>query len=194
MDTRKLPNASTRIRNARSLIVEYGMECWPEVENLAEAEYLIHGPLFYDDGLWESVPFEQFNAAGFNKAFHPMRIPTKEHLLLRRVKQLRHRYFKNIPDGFRQIDARYLGISRKIAACYGQAFEAIMFAALVSLRARNFTPEGVAVILDLLEPAELPLLKSDFRAICYKFRGLHEVRQFYELLRLLSAKTAALRR
>ncbi|KXS96780.1 hypothetical protein AC578_5342 [Pseudocercospora eumusae] len=144
MDTSKLP--SSRIHKATDLLDAYNLEWLKKGQTKANAvgEWLIHGKLTNEDGLWRAVKFQNLIHAGFKKILPELRL--KPDLLHMRAIQLRHRWFApNKEDKTRE---KYWNFPRwtvkglrDLARCFGPDWEAIVMAALIALRRRDFSPE-----------------------------------------------------
>lgn len=97
LDTKKLP--ASRIHSARDLLRSNGLKWWEKGRDLAHGEHLIHGRLCNTEGLWRAVRLESLISAGFWKVFPRLRDWGKEHLLLKRVNQLRGVLQRCLADG-----------------------------------------------------------------------------------------------
>ncbi|KAF7187323.1 hypothetical protein HII31_11411 [Pseudocercospora fuligena] len=144
MDTSKL--SPSRIHKATDLLDAYNLEWLKKGQTRANAvgEWLIHGNLTNENGLWRAVKFQNLIHAGLKKMLPELRL--KPDLLHMRAIQLRHRWFA--PNKEDKTKEKFWGFPswtvkglRDLAHCFGPDWEGIVMAALIALRRRDSSPE-----------------------------------------------------
>ena len=157
----------------------------------SQGEYLVHGKLDNTQGLWQAVRMEDLITAGFWKVFPTLRDVTRQHLLFQRVQQLRFGYFNRVWE----LNPEILTNTRKLAKCFGEAWEGTMMIILVALRRRDLSPENVTALLAELGSSQQPQLPwssdPELRMFWHVVRDMPESCQLMHLLRLLDDAQAA---
>lgn len=189
MDTSTLQ--ASRVHNAVELIRKYNVKGPKEnnFEEYAQGEYLIHGKLQNNGGLWHAVKLETLVDAGLFEAFRGLK--TKPGLLYQRVLALRYGYFR-FPS---KLDGQALAINKKLAQCFGDAWQGVMMVAFTALKQRELTSEAVTALSSELGPEGLPRLPWSedlaLRMFHMKVRDIKEACQFMQFLRLLHDRSSA---
>ncbi|KAK3704004.1 hypothetical protein LTR37_014107 [Vermiconidia calcicola] len=192
MDTSLLP-ASNSLHSAVELVKDYKVDFDRMLIPYAKGEYFVHGKIHHTQGLWQTVKFDDLLAAGFFEAFPTMKDKSRQSQLFQRVLGLRMGYFHGPTFDI----TAYLSTIKKLARCFGHAWEGIMTIALISLRKRDLKPDSVTRLLSDLQAhgTRLPQLPwaSDpaLRMFHLVVRDIPEAMQLMQLLRLLHDRQTA---
>lgn len=183
MDTRSLP--ASRIHSAVELIKQGRIDWAPNLTEYAQGEYLIHGKLEHEPGLWQAVKFDDLVTAGLKKAFPSLQDTSRQHLLFQRVLQLRIPYFRRLWES----ETAHLTIYRSLAKCFNSDFRGLVMLALIAIRRRDMSEEGMETIEAALESMQLPRLpwatSISLRSFHMTLGSVPEAQQLMQLLRLL---------
>ena len=137
------------------------------------------------DGLWQAVDFNQLLDAGLFKVFPALKF--KPHLLHQRAIQLRRGYFEYETH---DLPPRIIEMHRKLARCFGEAWEGTILVALLASRKRDLSIESISGLLVELGPIQLPSLALPSNSACsavhHAWLGVPEATHFMQVLRLLN--------
>jgi hypothetical protein len=200
MDTSKIKDI-TRIRRASTMLDVYDVDI-PKSKSYDDAEYLIHGKLVNENGLWKAVPLEELIEAGLcGKKYETDEMgwvkdgwkylcpsinrPKGLKAPFRRVQELRRGYFKD--KSFKM--SRRMGVVQKMAKCFGGEWEALMTVALLTLSERMANVRSVEYLMSILErdtvlPDLLPSFDAWKEPVFLGVGGCPETYHFMELLRI----------
>lgn len=182
LDTRKLP--AGRIHRASELLRKYCPYPQRLLEEYAQGEFLLHGPISNKGNIWRAVPLAQLIVLGLFDAFPELTYGYD--LLLATIKNLRCTYFEYASI----MTNHHLRILRRLARRFSNnnnAWEGVIFIALIATRARSMTTEIETSVADEIKALQLPELfwnDGRMRATQLIVHDIPESRAFYQTLRL----------
>lgn len=186
LDTRKLP--AGRLHRASELLRKYCPYPQRQLEEYAQGEFLLHGPVSNEGNIWRAVPLAQLVVTGIFEAFPELTYGYD--LLLTAVKRLRCAYFEYASI----MTNHHLRILRRLAKRFSNndnAWEGVIFVALIATRARSMTIEIETGLADEIKALRLPELSWDdtrMRATQLVVHDIPESRAFYQTLRLANCQ------
>ena len=186
MPTSRIHNVSDLIKTKNyDLAWAHYRKTKSPISEFVHGEYLIHGKLDNEKGIWKAVNIDQLIEAGLWQVFPALRDKEKQSLLLQRVHQLRFAYFNE--DRLWQLTPEVMVKIKSLATCFGETLEGVMTIAFVSVRKRDLSAEPISNISTELGSVKLPKLEWDMglRMIHLAWQGVHEAKQLMQLLRLL---------
>lgn len=184
LDSRKLPPG--RIHRASELLRKYCPYPQRLLEEYAQGECLLHGPISNEGNIWRAVPLAQLIVTGLFEALPELK--NGYDLLLTTVKRLRCEYFEYASI----MTNHHLRILRRLAQRFStsdNAWEGLIFVAFLATRARSMTTEIETSLADEIKTLQLPqLFLDDLRVQATQLivHDIPESRAFYQMLRLAS--------